>query len=128
MKQIFIACGSTGSLHFRSGWLLLRPVALVLAGLQLLILVGASVESVAQCVSATDALAQDNVAENLHQAAGLVQIAKSYATGLATGTAWGAIGKSLSQFGTAQVILGLDQNLKSHDSSLNMLVPLYDSP
>ncbi|MCW5004210.1 inverse autotransporter beta domain-containing protein [Enterobacter roggenkampii] len=113
----------------------LRPVALLLAGLQLFMPVSVSVASVAQVVAAPDTQTDhDNqLASHLARAAGLVQAdssqaAKSYATGLASGAVNTAAGEWLSQFGTARVNLGLDQHLKSSGSSLDMLVPLYDSP
>ena len=137
MKRISSSHSSSDGSNLLSERIGLRPIAILLAGLQLFMPVSVSVASVVQAVTSVEEneqLNQDNqLATHLARAAGLVQTdnsqaAKSYATGMASGAVNSAAGEWLSQFGTAQVNLGLDQNLKAAGSSLDMLVPLYDSP
>lgn len=113
----------------------LRPVALCMAGFLLLTPISACIASVATAMTGPAPGADQNnqLATHLARAAGMIQSgsrqqADDYVTGLASSAASSAAGEWLNQFGTAQVNLGLDNNLRTRDSALDVLVPLYDSP
>ncbi|EHK2354306.1 inverse autotransporter beta domain-containing protein, partial [Salmonella enterica] len=109
--------------------------AISLAAIQLLTPIGTSIASVKQSIDNSELREDDHqLANNLALAAGLLQdkdnsmAAIGYATSLATGAANQAVGKWLNQFGTARINLSIDKKLKTKGSSLDLQVPLYDSP
>ncbi|PHM65025.1 hypothetical protein Xsto_02488 [Xenorhabdus stockiae] len=57
----------------------------------------------------------------------LTEQAKSYALGRVNGVINSEVQEWLSQFGTAKVNLSLDRKGKLHNSSLDLLFPLYDN-
>ncbi|WP_446470342.1 inverse autotransporter beta domain-containing protein [Xenorhabdus stockiae] len=57
----------------------------------------------------------------------LTEQAKSYALGRVNGVINSEVQEWLSQFGTARVNLSLDRKGKLHNSSLDLLFPLYDN-
>lgn len=72
------------------------------------------------------------LASNLSHAADLIQSdsnknAKSFASSMLSSRASNSVGNWLAPFGTGQLNLGLEQDLKRIYASLDMLIPLYDT-
>ncbi|PHM59235.1 inverse autotransporter beta domain-containing protein [Xenorhabdus sp. KK7.4] len=75
------------------------------------------------------------IAQNIQMIGGLLsssssqltEQAKSYALGRVNGAINSEVQEWLSQFGTARVNLSLDRKGKLHNSSLDLLFPLYDN-
>ncbi|PHM59009.1 inverse autotransporter beta domain-containing protein [Xenorhabdus sp. KK7.4] len=75
------------------------------------------------------------IAQNIQRVSGLLsstpsqlaEQAKSYAFGRLNGTINSEVQEWLSQFGTAKINLSVDRKGKLHNSSLDLLFPLYDN-
>ncbi|PHM70273.1 inverse autotransporter beta domain-containing protein [Xenorhabdus sp. KJ12.1] len=75
------------------------------------------------------------IAQNIQRISGLLsstpsqlaEQAKSYALGRLNGTINSEVQEWLSQFGTAKINLSVDRKGKLHNSSLDLLFPLYDN-
>ncbi|WP_446471052.1 inverse autotransporter beta domain-containing protein [Xenorhabdus stockiae] len=75
------------------------------------------------------------IAQNIQRVSGLLsstpsqlaEQAKSYALGRLNGTINSEVQEWLSQFGTAKINLSVDRKGKLHNSSLDLLFPLYDN-